>query len=211
MSIRNPKPIIIVTIIFLLSAALLYWYSLGSKPLSKAEVNEYMATISAHESVFRTEEDLKAFQVFLEKDDGQPFYTINLYKFRETALYEDKQPPFLSGAKAFEKFTSIMIPLLAKQASHPIFGTNWLHNQTDRWDRLVIVRYRSRRDIAEIFTTSAFAVASKHKWAALEDNERFVAQALHIPALYFPVALLMTIISIIVGRTSQNAKRGSRQ
>ncbi len=93
---------------------------------------------------------------------------------------------------AFDRFSKVMIKLLASHSSHPIFGSNWVHDDSSNWDRLVIVRYRSRRDIAEIFSSNEFADASEHKWAALADNERMLVQGLHIPSFYI-IALIMTL------------------
>jgi hypothetical protein len=90
-----------------------------------------------------------------------------------------------------------MIPLLARRASHPIFGTNWLGGDGN-WDRLVIVRYRSRRDIAEIYADPAFAEASVHKWAAIRENGRMLAQGLHIPEAFIPAVLLALLAGYFV-------------
>ena len=86
-----------------------------------------------------------------------------------------------------------MIKLLARNSSHPIFGTDWVDEHSSDWDRLVIVRYRSRRDIAEIFASEEFADASEHKWAALADNDRLLVQGLHIPSFYL-IALILTLL-----------------
>ncbi len=48
----------------------------------------------------------------------------------------------------------------------------------------------SRRDIAEVFANPAFADAAAHKWAALARNDRMLVQALHLPELQVPSALL---------------------
>ena len=83
-----------------------------------------------------------------------------------------------------------MLRLLARRASHPIFGSDWADTASSGWDRIVVVRYRSRRDIAEIFASSEFSEASAHKWAALKRNDRMLVQGLHIPELQVPAALL---------------------
>jgi len=40
-------------------------------------------------------------------------------------------------------------------------------DNSNDWHTLVIVRYCSRLDIAEIFVGNAFADASRHKWAGI--------------------------------------------
>lgn len=175
----------------------LSWYSWNLAPLKQEEIDQYMARISTQGNTFKNIKDQEAFRVFLQEDDGRPFYTINFYKYHEIARYPEHNNTPSTGKEAFEQFSNTMVSLLLARASHPIFGTNWLTGNSKEWDRLVIVRYRSRKDIAEIFTTPEFAAASMHKWAALQKNERHVAQSLHIPALYFPVTILLIIMGWI--------------
>ncbi|WP_286830142.1 MULTISPECIES: hypothetical protein [Kordiimonas] len=173
----------------------LSWYSGTSQPLSSKEVASYMARM--HPAVFKSDTDKQAFRQFLEQDDGGPFYTVNFYKYHDVANYDDAETLPLSGQAAFERFSSVMVPLLARQASHPIFGSNWVGANPDGFERLVIVRYRSRRDIAEVFSNPSFAAASRDKWAAIEKNNRFLVQGLHIPALPYVIALLAMAILLI--------------
>ncbi|NVJ97724.1 MAG: hypothetical protein HWE25_06205 [Alphaproteobacteria bacterium] len=178
----------------------IFWYGGPSAPLTTAEVSRYMAAIDRHPHIFKTPEDKAAFQAFLEADDGAPFYTVNLYKYYHQAQYGASEPSALSGREAFDRFSSVMVKLLAEQASHPIFGSGWMDANTGGWQRLVIVRYRSRRDIAEVFSNPAFATASNDKWAGIEANQRFLVQGLHIPALPYGLAsLLLAIILLVCG------------
>ncbi len=100
-----------------------------------------------------------------------------------------------------------MLRLLATRASHPIFGSDWADLASTGWDRIVIVRYRSRRDIAEIFASTEFAAAGAHKWAALERNDRMLVQGLlHIPdmkPLLIVLALLCGAVEIWRGGKSE--------
>tara|TARA_R110002096_G_scaffold399243_1_gene595469 strand:- start:756 stop:1409 length:654 start_codon:yes stop_codon:yes gene_type:complete len=178
--------------------AFLTWYSWNLAPLQQQEIDQYMAKISTQDNTFKNIKDQEAFRAFLQEDDGWPFYTINFYKYHEIARYPEHNNTSSTGKEAFEQFSNTMVPLLLARASHPIFGTNWLTGNAREWDRLVIVRYRSRKDIAEIFATPEFAAASMHKWAALQKNERHVAQALHIPALYFPVTILLIVVGWVM-------------
>jgi len=171
---------------------LLFWYQGGSKPLSGEEVKQYISTIQGQTQTPGGRHDFKALKNFLEQDDGKPFYTVNLYNYHTNAQYELASHSFKkhvgsSGRDAFDRFSKVMIRLLANHSSHPIFGSDWVHDASSNWDKLVIVRYRSRRDIAEIFASDEFAEASEHKWAALAENERLLVQGLHIPSFYFIV------------------------
>ncbi len=188
---------LVATALAVVLLALLWLYAAPQTPLRPGEVDAYMGAIAAQTQQPGGRHDRVALRRFLEADDGAPFYTVNLYDFRDVAHYEDgaryedgAEGPPVSGRDAFDRFSAVMIRLLARQASHPVFGTRWSDGGISRWDRLVIVRYRSRRDIAEVFASDAFADASDHKWAALERNERLLVQGLQVPELTLPLALL---------------------
>lgn len=178
--------------------AVIYWYSWSTSPLSQDEIDAYLETIAAQNQVPGREHDLGSLRQFLEEDDGQPFYTVNLYKFYEQANYASDAPFDGTGRDAFDRFSSVMIRLLAERASHPIFGSDWVFDDGSDWDRLVIVRYRSRRDIVDIFASGEFEAAPVHKWAGLRENERLLVQGLHIPAAYLPIGLLSLLIALLV-------------
>jgi len=170
----------------------------GGDKLSGEEVEHYLSIIEGQDQNPGGRHDLTALRDFLEKDDGQPFYTVNLYRFHAEAQYLPGSEYFDrsvggSGKEAFERFSKIMIKLLVSHSSHPIFASNWVHDESSNWEKLVIVRYASRRDIAELFASNEFADANEHKWAALVDNERMLVQGLHISSFYI-IALIMFLL-----------------
>lgn len=189
-----------------LIVALLWLYASSQGPLSALEVDRYMERIEAQTQKPGGRHDIPELRRFLESDDGKPFYTVNLYEFHERAHYRDDQSDQGSGEEAFARFSEVMLRLLARRASHPIFGSDWADIASSGWDRIVVVRYRSRRDIAEIFASTEFSEASKHKWAAIKRNDRMLVQGLHIPELHIPAALLA-----LVGVASALAFRGPRK
>lgn len=175
--------------------AITYWYTWSASPLSTSEIDTYLETISAQDQVPGHEHDLVSLKRFLKSDDGLPFYTVNLYKFYEQAHYSSQAPYDGTGRDAFDRFSSVMVRLLAARASHPIFGSDWVFDDGTDWDRLVIVRYRSRRDIVDIFASDDFEAAAMHKWAGLRANDRLLVQGLHIPAAYLPAALIALFVT----------------
>ncbi len=177
----------------------LAWYNGGSKPLTSQEIERYIAIIEQQPKNPGGRHDIAALRDFLQKDDGQPFYTVNLYQYHEQAQYFQSQGEGheqgldMSGRAAFDRFSTVMVGLLAQHASHPIFGGTSLGGE---WDRLVIVRYRSRRDIVAIFASDEFALASKDKWAGLAKNQRLLVQGLHIPE--FNTVLGAAFVTLLV-------------
>lgn len=198
----------------LLLVVFVSWYSGGSKVLSSTEINLLLEKIQSQPQTPGGQHDIAALKQFLHEDDGQPFYTVNLYKYYAHAQYQYGTDIPLesqgSGREAFDRFSQVMIGLLVKHASHPIFGSEWMSENIAEWDRLVIVRYRSRRDIAQIFASDAFAQASVHKWAGLEKNQRYLVQGLHIPELYFIAMFMLFLIGIALYRRFRISGKSSR-
>lgn len=188
----------------------MYWYTWSASPLTPEEIESYLETISTQKQVAGREHDLVALRRFLMEDDGLPFYTVNLYRFYEQAAYATDFGYGGSGRDAFDRFSTVMLRLLAARASHPIFGSDWVFEDGNPWDRLVIVRYRSRRDLVDIFASSEFESAAVHKWAGLRDNGRLLVQALHIPAAYLPAMLISLLIMLITTISVRAATRGNK-
>ena len=182
--------------------ALMYGYEWCARPLKPAEVDAYMAAISAQRHVPGGRHDLPSLRRFLETDDGKPVHTVNLYTYRETADYPRGVAFGGSGREAYERFSQMMIRQLALRGSHPIYGSTWMKPDTSSWDRLVIVRYRSRRDMADLFASEAFADGVMHNWASLEANDRMLAQAIQLPNgghIIVLLSLLIATLSYIIG------------
>lgn len=173
--------------------AMMYWYQWSSSPLRQEDIARYLGQIEAQTHEPGGRHDMQALRSFLESDDGKPVYTVNMYEFNTTADYPDGSPFSGTGTEAFERFSSVMIKLMAARGSHPVFGSTWADSANSEWDRIVVVRYRSRRDLADLFATDAFAEASQHKWASIRRHDRMLVTALHIPGgewLFFAISLL---------------------
>lgn len=189
----------------------MYWYEWSASALSPSEIEDYLAKIEAqfHEPGGR--HDLSALRTFLEADDGEPIYTVNMYSFQTVADYPEGSGFGGSGPDAYERFSSVMIPLMIRRGSHPIYGSNWVDRANSKWDRIVIVRYRSRRDLVDIFATDAFADASLHKWASLRGHDRMLVQALHIPDGRYAILFLALIAGFVTYGVGTRAKRRQHQ
>ncbi len=184
--------------------ATVVWYQFAAQPLTQAEVDAYMAKIEAQADTTAARHDMAALRQFLQNDNGLPFYTVNLYRFHDLAAYSEGSTYSGTGAAAYDRFSATMVKLLAARASHPIFGSSWSDAYASSWDRVVIVRYRSRRDIASLFASDEFAAASEHKWAAIKQNERMLVHGVHLPSglivAFFLAALAFLLASAGTGK-----------
>jgi hypothetical protein len=121
-----------------------------------------------------------AFEAFLDRDDGRPFYMVNLLQYRATAAYPDGLLPDgtpaagMTGREAGQRYTRIVIPELLKRGCYPVFAARKVANflsagaGTDFFEEVVVVRYRSRRDLLAMAAGRAFLAGVPHKWASLE-------------------------------------------
>jgi hypothetical protein len=177
--------------------SLLYWYQWSAHTLSGDEIDTYLSKIEAQTQTPGGRHDMVALRGFLESDDGHPIYTINLYKFHKQAAYPAESGFTGTGEQAYDRFSKVMISLMAERGSHPIYGSSWVDTSSD-WDRIVVVRYRSRRDLVDLFATDTFAEASLHKWASIREHQRMLVQATHIPDGKFIFLALALIVTAIV-------------
>ena len=98
-----------------------------------------------------------------------------------------------------------MWPALFSRASHPVFVATAVGESVDvvgiegaeRWDTFATMRYRSRRDMAQIATDPRFRDRHEYKVAALDKTIAFPVQ----PQLTFadPRFFLLLIILAVLG------------
>tara|TARA_B100001142_G_scaffold268307_1_gene273407 strand:+ start:122 stop:709 length:588 start_codon:yes stop_codon:yes gene_type:complete len=138
---------IVIWIIALSLYALFWlWYCGVKGRLSKHEVEIF---ISSFEAKGLSESALLNIREFLEQDDGREFFMVNLLEIKSPKRESQK---LLMGY--FKKFMSGMIPrgghplFLAQAAAKNIENLNCEH--ADDWSSVGIIRYRSRRDFAQI-------------------------------------------------------------
>ena len=138
---------IVIWIIALSLYALFWlWYCGVKGRLSKNEVEIFT---SSFEAKGLSERALSNIREFLEQDDGREFFMVNLLEIKSP---KRESQMLLMGY--FKKFMSGMIPrgghplFLAKAAARNIENLNCEH--ADNWSSVGIIRYRSRRDFAQI-------------------------------------------------------------
>ena len=189
------------------SILLLTFTLMKSTPMTTVEVDDYLAQISGFTHIPGGQHDLNELKEFFSTDDGESFYTVNLYKYHDKAKYLSPESSEVSGIEAYDKFSSVMMKLLFSNFSYPVFGSNWLVLSDNDWDRIVIVKYRSRRDMARIFSNPEFSKASEHKWASIRKHDRFIVKAVHLPEIYMLFTLILIILfTILLTRRKQSLK-----
>ncbi|MEO1292712.1 MAG: hypothetical protein AAFV62_07775 [Pseudomonadota bacterium] len=189
-------------------AAFIAWHQPLRGPLSEDEVR---ATLGAQYAQIRESEDteIRAFLDFFLTDDGRPFFMVNM-----NALPE--QTPAVQ--KAARRYGSFMIPRLVLRASYPVMSTDIITSLNNSLgvdlapvERLILVRYRSRRDFLEVVASAEFRHELRNKEASLDGW--YAAPSTIGPLLSLPVIGLCVLLSIgVIGtlRASTTARPDQR-
>jgi hypothetical protein len=137
-----------------------------------------------------------AIREFLKEDNGRPFYMINLIKYKEVILLGSNIS--ISGRENYSRYSQWILPKLLARGSYPVFfalvNTTFLAptEYFMDYDGIVIVRYRSRRDLFEIVTLSDAKEYFKHKFASIDKT--IVLATIPLSPFLFEFSLIIPII-----------------
>lgn len=181
------------------------WYVGVRRPLGLDETDRYMKGIAAQGV---GDEQLSELRQFLEADTGKSFVMANILK-----LYE-RPPEVPQGASAhdtsrklLERYAKPFKGAILRRACHPVFmGTaagkaieRWGVDDTADWSSAGMIRYRSRRDFAEILLLPAFTENHPFKLAALEKTMAFPTDPWFQPGgVPVTVALILALIAALL-------------
>lgn len=197
-------------ILALVYVAFLSWYGGSGDPLSRDEIEEYVA-IAQSRRAESGEGDLSEkdreiavkLREFMETDDGQEFVMINLNVYRDAPLYEDGREASGSAEEAEQEYARRILPNLLVRATHPILmlepevslgGIGEFERQD--WSRVNLVRYRSRRDFLDFILKTTWNEDADHKWAALGRSHSLAATP---RASFATMRLLPLLILVVIG------------
>lgn len=184
----------------LLYAVFVFWYTNTEGALSPEEVDEFAVGMAA---LGMPAEQVTHWRRFMEGDTGRQFLMVNLLHMRDTPGPVPGAPPLASAAEAMDRYMAHMYPQLIRRASHPVFAGNAVFESLDLvgiegaevWGSGALVRYRSRRDLAEIATHPATIGRHDFKVAALEKTIAFPVET----ALYLSDARLLLALVLLAG------------
>jgi hypothetical protein len=147
------------------------WYVGVNRQVTPELVEQTMNAISQTGSAMVTDTHRKNIRYFLENDDGKDFVMVNLLTLKR---------PTAQARKKLTTYSKIFLGQLLKRAGHPVVqamaGTGKIEfigvPETEEWDSAFLVRYRSRKDFAEIIIDTA---GSEHHGLKIASLERTVA------------------------------------
>ena len=109
---------------------------------------------------------------FLEEDEGQPIYMVNLLKFKDKATYPDKRETDLTGEEAYAIYGQEVRKHLEKVGAKPIFSGKvsrlMLGEVEDLWDVVAIAMYPNRKAMLDMLSDPEYIKSAQHRVAGLE-------------------------------------------
>ncbi|MFT4998015.1 MAG: hypothetical protein ACI8RO_001367 [Flavobacteriales bacterium] len=183
----------IIGVALLIYAIFWLWYIGFSRTINPELVDQVMDTISASNSALTTDTHRKNFKHFLENDNGKDFVMVNLLRLKR---------PTAESRKNLGIYSKIFLGGLLKRAGHPVAQAQAAAGKIEfvdipeeqEWDSAFFVRYRSRKDLAEMLLETAGSEHHNLKIASLERTVAFPASPWFIlggPKLLVPLVLAL--------------------
>jgi hypothetical protein len=176
--------------------AFLAWYDgWPRRKLSAAEVDAFVGKMKAQRAANNRSDDLtlERFRILGASDDGREFYMVNLIRNRKIDNVAGAHAAYL---RAWSK------PAVPR-ASHPVFrGVPPVKlfglPESERWDSIALMRYRSRRDLFRIVTDDTFAREAALKGVAVAYTDVYPTPVgLMMPPPRLFVFLLILVVSLV--------------
>ena len=183
----------------------LAWYQNWRPPLNENEVRQYRARLDA--SPMAEHGDVDVLADFLAGDDGRPFVMVNLIKLAREPVPDPETGMPRAAADLLDEYTRVFLGAALRRASHPVLVAGKVGGYVDAWNveadpgwtALGLVRYRSRRDLAELVLMDGVDAAHDYKIAAMPATLAFPSQ-IRMGLLLGPqvwVGLLLALFSAL--------------
>jgi len=200
----------LVPVLALFYVAFLFWYGGRGQAMTVEEVNRRLGEISATTGGKSQAVDQAPGEILAElkqlatSDDGNEFFMVNLIKYRQKALYPPGSNYDDNVLAADARYNRALVPYLLKYGGVPVFVGSSQGRFIDKsgdmeWDRVAVVRYRSRRDLFKMAHDIAPLGVAIHKWASIERTQVFpAAPILGLFAVRTLVAAFLAVIGAVM-------------
>ena len=177
------------------------WYFNWSKPLNSAEIETLMAAF--HQSKGSADTEAEIFRDFLESDDGKEFVMQNMVKFHPNKIAHPATNEMVHPRTVLNGYFIPFTKELFKRAGHPVIASqkvggyidSWATAADPGWDLVSLMRYRSRRDFAELVVDPFFEDIHVFKKTAIKQTASFPTQTtvsfFLSPSFFVPIFLLL--------------------
>lgn len=146
-------------------------------PMRREEIDQYLSILE--QRPYPAEEKpalMQSLRAWMEADDGQPVYMLNLMRFRHELRHFDGDLDFDGTPReANVRYERAVMPLLLERGGYAAYaGTiedaNLMSSEAelDHWSRILLVRYPSRRSFMDMLVDPAFQRVVPYKLMALK-------------------------------------------
>lgn len=189
-----------------LALLFLGWYVNWRGPVKPGRLDAIMAKFENHPAREHTSADV--LRDFLESDDGREFCMANYVTLRAGPVKHPVSEESVSSRQLVDAYMKRIIPSLLKRACHPVYQASRVGGHIDSWgsaDRmefpiLAMMRYRSRRDFAEVLVSDTSPEALRIKFDAIDNTISFPARinrSLHLRLVYSIPLLILLVCCIL--------------
>jgi len=195
------------TVAVLVYGAFAAWYFNWRGRIRADEVDGYVARIRAvnPHSADRTADGV--LRKFLEDDDGREFFMLNLVRLAPGDVKDPKTGALRPARAVMQDYTNAFLPALIARGGHPAmvarkaggYVDSWGVEADPGWSVVGYMRYRSRRDMAELASDPRFGGGHEFKFAAVPVTLSFPTQPI-VLALLSPrvwVALVLALLAAL--------------
>ena len=184
--------------------AFAYWYTNTSGPLKSEEIRSF--TQKAIEAGFQSDW-IEPIRAFMSSDTGRQFFMVNVIDLNEDPPDVEGADPGETATQLLDRYMEYMYPAMLRRASHPVFLATAVNPSLDLigiegaedWNLVVVMRYRSRRDLLEIATNPEFLNRHDFKIAALTKTIAYPTESkiyMSDPR-FLLVLILMALVALI--------------
>lgn len=162
-------------------AAFLGWYVNWRGPLSRAEIESLMAQMLASNVGHGDQDEMPVIRRFLEEDDGREFFMLNVIRLSENDVSDPVTGEMRPARQVMAGYTRMFMPALFARGGHPALAARrvggmvdtWGLKEVPEWSMMGYIRYRSRRDLAQLICNPRFGGAHAFKFAAMPQTFNF--------------------------------------
>ena len=157
------------------------WYDNWRGPLTRAEIDAFLAEVSGK---YSGGNDPAVLRAFLEADDGREFVMLNLVKIAEGTVSDPHTGQSMAGRTAMRRYSDPFVKALLRRGGHPgMVGAKvgpyvdaWNVEADPGWSIFGLMRYRSRRDLIAMVRDPLFAEVHPYKLLGIPTTFSFPTQ-----------------------------------
>lgn len=185
------------------------WYDGPRKPLTAAEIEEFMQILRARAESVEDTQDLEVLRRFMEEDDGREFIMTNLILFNPSPVTHPESGEAVRADSLLGEYFRPLMKMFLPRAGHPVLTMRavggyldaWNTTENPGWQAVGLVRYRSRRD-AVLASVAAAQFDGIHRYKVAALNQTFALPGRPQQGLFasprVTVALVLALAAALV-------------